>query len=76
MARKTLHIFGHSEADSSQYDSEIDYAQARFFICDTAADLPDSVGDMDFALTKDDSGFFVGNNGTWIEIGGRKSKGE
>ena len=68
MARQTLHIFGHSEADTSQYDSEVDYAQVRIFICGAAADLPDTVGDMDLALTKDDSVLFFGNNGAWVQV--------
>jgi hypothetical protein len=71
MARQTLHIFGHSEADSSQYDSEVDYAQTRFFICDTRDDLPSNPGDMDFALTKEFGGFFVGNNGHWVRVNQR-----
>ena len=69
MARKVLYVFGHqSNIDVSQYDDETRYAQARFFICDTVTDLPDTVGDMDFALTKDDSALFFGNNGAWVQV--------
>ena len=73
MARQTLHIFGHTETGTSPYDSEVNHpSQAKFFICDTAADLPDNVGDMDFTLTKDDSTLFFGNNNAWVQV---KNKG-
>ena len=69
MARQTLHIFGHSESESSPYDSEVNYpSQAVFFVCDTATDLPSGPNDMDFALTKDDSALFFGNNGAWVKV--------
>ena len=71
MARKTLHLFGYltPAGGSSTYD-EADYqeAQSRFFICDTRDDLPDNPGDMDLALTKDDSTLFFGNNGVWVQV--------
>ena len=67
MAKQIFHIFGHLNpaGEASVYDT--DYNQTRFYLCDTAADLPTSgFTDMDFAATKDFGTFYVANDGQWV----------
>ena len=71
MARQTLHLFGCSISDggSSPYDGAgTEQSQTRFFICDRVDDLPESPGDLDFALVKDENYLLFGNNRTWVKL--------
>jgi len=66
MAKQILYSFGYLNPDGSPcaYDTECDCI--KFFICDTAADLPSSgIDDMDLAVTRDTGTLLVGNNGSW-----------
>jgi hypothetical protein len=66
MAKQVLYLFGYLNADGSPCLYDTEYDNSKFFICDTAADLPSSgIGNMDLAVMKDTGTLLVGSNGSW-----------
>ena len=67
MAKQILYLFGFLNAAGTPcpYDTECEHS--KFYICDTAADLPSSgIDDLDFAVMRDTGTLLTGVNGSWV----------